>query len=112
MVVSSPDGAVRGSALVAVAAAPAGALPVTAVSPAAETAVTTRTHKDLRAVDAVRARAEVTRFPSDFIASPPSPDTYVTPQPRQRHLVMISADKVSPNPTFLAGDQTWRVARP
>ena len=62
MVTSSPDGPVRASALGAVAAL--------AVSPAAETAVTTRTQHDLRAASAVRARAEVTRFPSGFIARP------------------------------------------
>src|SRR5215470_1130283 len=66
MVASSWDGPVRARALRAVAAAPAGALPATAVSPAAETAVTTRTKKDLRTPNAARARAEMTRFPSDF----------------------------------------------
>jgi hypothetical protein len=66
MVTSSPGGAVRAGAWGAVAAA----LPVTAVSPAAETAAVTRTANDLHAVSAVRARAEVTRFPSGFIARP------------------------------------------
>src|SRR5215471_10149072 len=40
MVPSSPDGPVRAGAPAAVAAAPAGPLPVTAVSPTSETAVT------------------------------------------------------------------------
>src|SRR5215831_12350575 len=48
MVASSPGGPVHAGAPGGVAAAPAGPLPVTAVSPAAETAVTTRTHNDLR----------------------------------------------------------------
>jgi len=73
MVTSSLDGPVRASAPRAVAAAPAGPLPATAVSPAAATAATWRTANDRRARSAARARAEVTPSRSEFIGVPSRP---------------------------------------
>src|SRR5215470_9989351 len=67
MVTSSPDGPVRVGAPGAVAAARAGPLPATAVSPAAAKAITRKTTNDLRTLSAARARAEITQSPSAFI---------------------------------------------
>ena len=53
-----------------VAAAPAGPAAATAVIPAADMTVTTRTANDLRAPGVVRVRAEVTNSPSDVIEIP------------------------------------------
>src|SRR5262249_28192087 len=90
------DGPARASVLCVVAAAPAGPLTATAVTPAAETAVTTRTENDLRALNAARARAGITRFPSDFISkSPLGRNACATPGGRRRYLATTTAGQVS-----------------